>query len=273
MALQALTMRGAATTLAYLVVGALGTAAAGLGVLYALRGLQPLLYHVAYPALGPSTATEFAILLHVVVAGAIGIAAVAIGVEYASHRGQNARAFAHAIGVIAGLVLALAAATLAGLDPFGGAVAWVVAVALAVPLLLWVREGVGSGGAVAYVGGVPVLVLLLLLAGVGVGWGWGFVMTAHEIPAGEVGGDVAAFESAPEVRDDLLADRNCEVGADGHRQCLLQLRGYIREREAAQFLDRHGVRCPFRGSAEDAGSFVAEHGETYYRVSCASHGD
>lgn len=267
------TFRRLGLTLAYLLLGAVGTAAVGLGALFALGGLQPVLYHAAYATLGPSTATEFALLLHVVLSAAVGLAATALTAEYASRRGENAPAFARATGVLAALVLGLAAVIMAGVDPFGAALAWVVAVAGALPVLLWVREGVRSGGVAAVVGGVPVLVALLLLAGVGVGWGWGFVMTAHEVPAAEAGGDVASFESAPEVRDDLLADRNCETDADGDRRCLLQLRGYIRERQAARFLERHGVRCPFRGPGEDAGSFVAKHDGTFYRVSCSAHGD
>jgi hypothetical protein len=94
------------------------------------------------------------------------------------------------------------------------------------------------------------------------------VVIAEEAPASSVeGAEVVEFADVPQVREDPSSG-DCDGDA-----CYLQLRGYEHELEATRFLARHGVRCPFQGSGQDPGSFVARHDGAYYRVSCGAHGD
>jgi hypothetical protein len=131
------------------------------------------------------------------------------------------------------------------------------------------------GFVVPFAGGAPVVVLLLLLAGFGLGWGWGYVVTAREVPAAAVNETPVDFEDAPAVEHDLFDAENCETDAEGRRVCHLLLRGYERERVAARLLARHGVKCPYQSARSSArsGALVAEHGGSYFRVTCSPHGD
>lgn len=176
------------------------------------------------------------------------------------------------------VVLAASAGVVGLLAAVVAFAAFVVAVPLTVRSL-----GAWPGGVTAFVGGVPVLVVLLLLLGFGLGWGGGYDVVATELPDSAVSGSAdASFEEAPELRDDLLAPSTDDVYAtcretdEGRRTCRLSLRGYEHEARTARFLDRHGVRCPLRGSSVDETrnrSFVAEADGSYYRVRCVAYGD
>lgn len=268
------TPRRVGLAVAYGVLGFLGTGVVGLVALNLLDPIQSPLYHAVYTALGPSGATRFAILGHFVVSGAVAVVLAALVGEYLSDRGANRRAFGVAVAAVALATVAFLAVGAAGLESMPVALVWVVAVSVGVPALLRFGYDVRSGGLPAFVGAGPVLAFLLLLAGIGLGWGWGYVVTAEEIPAGSVDGDVATFEDVPEVREDLFAASTCEATAEGNRRCVLQLRGYEHERTAARYLDRHGVRCAYQGGpAGSADRLVAVHDGTYYRVTCSAHGD
>lgn len=271
-----ITLERAARTAGYLLLGALSTAAVALASLYASRPVQTLVYDLVYLRVGPSEATEAAILTHVLAVGAVAISVPLVLGDYLSDRLAHRRAVAAAVAATAGLVSLFLLVALGGFAAFLTALGALVAAALGVPLLLRYRYGVGSGAIPAFVGGLPVLALLLLLAGFGLGWGWGYVVTAQEVPAPSVGGsDAPTFDDVPAVRDDLFASANCEVDPDDRRVCRLSLRGYEYETEAVRFLARHGVRCPYQNApaAERAEDFLARHEGTYYRVSCEAHGD
>ena len=268
------TARSVAVVAGYALLGAVLTAALGLAALFVLTGIQPHLYDALYLTLGPSGATGFAIFGHFALAGMVGIVLTGLAGHVLSDRTNHLREVGIALAAVPVLLVLFVAASLADVAFLGGILLWVVAIAVAVPALLWFHFDLHSGALPAFLGGVPVIVLMLLLAGVGVGWGWGYVVTAQEIPAGDVGDEpVATLDDAPEVKEDLFADRNCETTADGLERCQLMLRGYIREKAAAQSLASHGVRCPYEGTFRDSGSFVASHDDRYYRVTCQAHGD
>lgn len=257
----------------YLLLGAVGTAIAALVLLPLTQAVQRGIYGALYLHLGPSGATQTAILAHFLAVGVVAIAAPTIIGSYHSDRLAHGRALAAVLATMAGIVVAFLLVSLAGLAAFLTAVAALVVIAIGVPLLLRVGYGVRSGGLVAFVGGTPVLVLLLLLAGFGLGWGWGYDMTAEAVSNG-AGPPTADFDDVPAVRDDLFAPGNCETGADDRRVCHLSLRGYEHELQAARFMARHGVRCPYQNApVEPPGSFVADHDGTDYRVTCEPHGD
>lgn len=267
-----ITPRRVGLVVGYGLLGLVGTVVSAMVLLNLLDPIQSPFYHGVYRQLGPSGATQFAILSHFVVSGAIAALLPALAAEYLSDRGENRRAFAVAVGAVALLVVLFLAIGAAGLEsmPFG--LAWVLAVAVGVPAFLYFGLDVRSGGVPALVGTGPALVLLLLLAGFGLGWGWGYVVVAEEVPDGSDEG--VTFDDAPELREDLFAASGCEEDADGDRRCELQLRGYEHERPAAAFLDRHGVRCPFGNAPSGpSGSLVAEHDGTHFEVSCVAHGD
>lgn len=268
-------LRRVASIVGYLALGFVGTAGTALALLYVTRPVQTLLYDAVYLLVGPSEATETAILTHflAVCATAVGVPLV-VG-DYLDARLANRDALARGVAALLGLALAFLAASLAGLAAFLTALVVLLAGLAGVPLALRYRYGVRSGGLHAFVGGVPVVVLFLLVVGFGLGWGWGYVAVAQEVPASSVDGPVASFDDAPEVRDDLFAAGNCETDPDGRRVCHLSLRGYDREVAAARFMARHGVRCPFTNAppGRESGAFVARHDGAYYRVTCEPHGD
>lgn len=268
MDLPDVTLRQVAVTVSYLLLGVVGTAAVGLGTLFALQPAQEFVYDLVYFRVGPADATEFAILLVFLVAGTVALSAASLAGEYLSDRGANLRPILVGLGALGGLVVLFAVVSLLGLLGFPIAILVVLVAGLGVPLLLRFRFGVRSGALPAFVGGVPVVVLMLLLAGFGIGWGWGYTLTAEQVPASTVGdAEVASFDAVPQVRDDLFS------GDCSGDTCYLYLRGYEHEETAVRFLAEHGVRCPYQGSTRGAGSFFALHDGDYYRVSCASHGD
>lgn len=263
--------RRLATALGYGLLGLLGTAAVGFGTLLAIQPAARSIYGLVYLQLGPSDATKFAVLLSFVLAGSVALAAVTLAGEYLSNRGTNRRAVLLGLGAVGLLDVAYVALSLAGLVGVVVALGWILSVGIAVPLLVAYRYDVRSGAVPAFVGGVPVVVFLLLLAGVGIGWGWGYVVVAEEVPATSTGGNVTTVDAVPQVRDDLFAG-DCET-LDGRETCYLSLRGYEHELAATHFLADHGVRCPYQGSGPSSGAFVARHGDRYYRMTCAAHGD
>lgn len=281
MALQNLTLRDVALTLAYLLGGTLGTAVGAVVALRLLQPLRPAVYHAYYPAVGPWSATEASSVLTFVVAalgtGAL-VTAVAVGV---AHRRDRALRVAGGLAAAVLALVALGAAALAlRAEPLLVALAAVVAFAVGVPLGLR-RAGAWAGGGPTFLGTAPVMVLLVLLLGVGLGWGGGADMVAREVPADAVDGPPATFEGYPQVRADLLSPDDtgtyayCET-AGGQRTCRLGLRGYDHEAAAGRFLAEHGARCPFPGAtATPAGnrSFVAVANGTHYRITCQVYGD
>lgn len=268
------TLERIGTTVGYLVLGVVGTAAVALSVLYTLQPVQPVIYESFYLRVGPSEATETAILAHFVVAGVVALGVVMLAGDVLSDRLRHRPALAKGIGVMVLLLVAFLVASLAGLAAFLTALLVVALTVLAVPVLLRYRYGVRSGGVTAFVGGVPVVVVLLLLAGFGLGWGWGYVMTAREVPAATVNESAAAdFDAAPQIRDDLFA-ADCSTNPDDRRVCHLYLRGYEHEKRAARFMAHHGVRCPYQNTRSGrSDSFVARTNGSYYRVTCTPHGD
>lgn len=268
------TARRIAVVAGYVLLGAVLTAALGLASLVALTGVQPVLYDALYLTLGPSGATGFAIFGHFALAGTVGVVVAGLASHLLSDRTEHLREVAIALAAAPVLLVLFVGASLARVPGLGGVLLWVAAIAVVVPALLWFHFDLRTGALPAFLGGAPIIVLMLLLAGVGVGWGWGYVVTAQEVTAGDVGDEsVTTLDDAPEVREDLFADRNCETTADGLERCRLLLRGYIREEAAARSLASHGVRCPYGGTARDSGSFVAEHGDRRYRVTCQAYGD
>lgn len=271
-----LTLREVAVAVGYGVLGFVATAAVAIGATFGLQellGLQRRVYHATYGWIGPSEASEFGIIVHFVLAGALAIVAAALLGEYLSDRGDNARAFGVAIGALAVLIGLLVVVSL-GVEPSVlFAFVWIVAVALVVPVVLRFGYGVRSGGVPAFVGGVPFLVLLMLLAAFGLGWGGGHVVTAREVPAESVDGEVASLDGAPEFRADLFDRDDCETTVEGDRRCRLVLRGYDHEVAAVRALDRLGVRCPHRTEVQGSGSVVVRHDRSYYRLTCDSFGD
>lgn len=269
------TLNRAGTTVAYVTLGAVGTAAMALAVLVATQPLQTAIYDALSLQIGPSEATEAAILTHFLASGVIAIGALALLGDYFDERLANRAAFGRSIAAMAVLVGVFLVASLAGLASFLTALVILAVALVGVPVVLRYREGIRSGGVPAFVGGIPVLVLMLLAAGFGLGWGWGYVVVAQEVPASSVNGSAATFDDAPNVRDDLFAPGICEEDGAGRRVCHLSLRGYEHETAAVRFLASHGVRCPYRNAPDGGrgGSFVARHDGTYYRVTCSPHGD
>ncbi|PSQ18643.1 hypothetical protein BRD00_05000 [Halobacteriales archaeon QS_8_69_26] len=259
-------------TAGYLVLGVVGTAAVALGTLYAAQPIQPVIYDLFYLQVGPSEATETAILTHFLVAGVVGLGVPMVVGDYLGDRGANVPALAWGVAAMVFLLCVFLVVAFAGLAAFLTALVVLAVGFVGVPVALRFGAGVRSGGVLAFVGGVPVVVFLLLLAGFGLGWG--HVVTAEEVPGSTVDGPVADFDDAPEVRDDLFASGDCETTQADRRRCRLHVRGYDHERAAARFMARHGVRCPYQNAVTGSSdSFVAEYDGSYYRVTCSPHGD
>ncbi|MFB6135318.1 MAG: hypothetical protein ABEJ04_01000 [Halobacteriaceae archaeon] len=259
----------------YALLGAAVTAGTALAALYVVHPIQPVIYGAFYLQVGPSEATETAILAHFLLSAVVAVTAGFLAGDYLSTRLANRAALGAVFLATTGVLAAFLVLALARLAAFLTAALVLGAGLVAIPLLLRYRFGVRSGGVPAFAGGVPVAVLLLLLAGFGLGWGWGYVATAREVPASAVSGPAVTFDEAPQFERDLFTAGYCREEADGRRTCSLELRGYEFEVAAARFMARHGVRCPYEGgsAAGGSGSFVARHDGSYYRVTCAPHGD
>lgn len=259
---------------AYVVLGVVGTAVVALVLLNTLYPIQQVVYEAFYLQVGPSEATETAILTHFLLAGFTAIGVALLAGDYVSHRLANRAAVGKALTLLMGSFVAFLFMAVLELAAFLTAIVVLAVTVLAVPLLLRYRFEVRSGGVPAFVGGIPVLILLILAAGFGLGWGWGYSMTAQEVPASEVDEPAPAdFDDVPRIRDDLFAG-DCSTSPDGRQVCRLHLRGYEHEVRAARFMARHGVRCPYQNAQTNpSNSFVATHDDSYYRVSCSPHGD
>lgn len=267
------TLKRAGTTLGYGVLGVVVTAAVALAVLNLSTPIQASVYDLFYLQVGPSEATETAILTHFLLSGVVALGTAMLAGEYLSDRGDNLRALGIGLVALLALVIAFLVVAVAGLAAFLTVVLVLAIGFIGIPLVLRYHVGIRSGAVPAFVGGIPVIILLLLLAGFGLGWGWGYTMTAQEVPASTVNGPVADFDDVPEVRDELFAG-DCETTTEDRQVCRMYLRGSDHEMAAAQFMAHHGVRCPYQNTysgEEDA--FVAEHDGTYYRVTCSPHGD
>jgi len=268
-------LRRIGTTAGYTLVGVAVSVVVALGTLYATQPLQQVVYDLFYLRVGPSEATETAILAHFLTASLVALTAALVVGEYLSDRGRNHVALGKAVIGMVGLLVLFFCLGLLGLAASLTALLVLAVALVGVPVALRFHYQVRSGGVPAFLGGAPVVVFLLLLAGIGVGWGWGYVMTATEVPESSVDGPVANVSDAPAVEADLFDADNCETNATGRRECLLSLRGYDHERQAVRFMARHGVRCPHQGavSPNATDSFVARSDGTYYRIRCSPHGD
>ena len=145
-------------------------------------------YDLFYLRVGPSEATETAILVHFLTSGIIGLSVPMVIGDSLSDRGANLPTLAWGIATLLALLLVFLVVALAGLAAFLTALIVLAIGLIGVPLVLRYRAGMRSGGVPAFVGGIPVIIFLLLLAGFGLGWGWGYVMTAQEVPASSVNG-------------------------------------------------------------------------------------
>lgn len=267
------TVKRAATLLGYGVLGAASTAVTAFVVLNVAEPIQRVVYDFFYLQVGPSKATETAILTHFLLAGVSGLGLSMVIGDYLSDRGANRGAIARGIAALLALLVVFLVVALAGLAAYLTAMVVLTVGLIGIPLVLWYQVNVHSGGLPAFAGGVPVVVLLVFLGGFGIAWGWGYVVIAEEIPAGSPE-DVVDFNEVPEVRDDLFVDGECETTGDGTQRCILQLRGYAHEQTAVRFMARHGVRCPYPNTyTGEEDTLVAEYDGSYYRVSCSAHGD
>jgi len=256
--------------LAYVVAGAVATAGVALAALVVLEPVHPLVYDLYYRRVGPSAATETAILGGALLAGVAGLATSLVGGLAVAGAGSDRRPIGVAVLGLGGVVAVFLAVATVGLAAMLTAVVLVAVAAVGVPVGLWYGADLRSRGMAAFLGGVPVVVALLLIAGVGVGWGWGYVVVAETAPGATAEADFAA---APAVAADLFTASACESTGDGTRRCRLELRGYAHELAAVRFLAEHGVRCPYQGGGESAASVIAVHEGTTYRVTCGAHGD
>jgi hypothetical protein len=263
------------TLVAYGLLGAVVAAALALTSLAVLQPVQQAVYDAFYLRVGPGAATETAILIHGSVAASAGATGSFLAGEYLSTRRVDPGSLGVLTLGVGGLLTVVLLAALARLVAFPTALLVLGAGFAGLALLLRYGLAVRSGGVPAFVGAVPVVVLLLVLAGVGLGWGWGYVVTAEEVPADSVTGEVATFDEVPQFERDLFAAGHCREEAGDRRTCSLDLRGYERAVAATRFMARHGVRCPYQGTAtgREPASFVARHDGAYYRLACTPRGD
>lgn len=268
------TLRTVGETIAYLLLGLAGTTVTGIALLSLTQGVQTAVYHAVYLQVGPSEATETAILTHFLAVAAVALSVPTFVADYVSDRLANARTLAWGVGGLVVVLTAFFLAALGGAASFLTALLAVFVAFLGVPFVLWYYFEVRSGGISAFVGGAPVVAFGLLLVGFGLGWGWGYTVVAHEVPdETAANGPVADFEDAPAVQDDLFAASNCETDAEDREVCYLSLRGYEHEREAARVLAENGVRCPYGNDDGSGGEVFVRHDGAYYRVTCTPHGD
>ncbi|MEF8854337.1 MAG: hypothetical protein V5A24_02415 [Haloarculaceae archaeon] len=259
---------------AYLLLGFVGTAAVALATLNLTLPVQPVIYDLFYLRLGPSMATETAILGHFFVSILVGLAVPVLIGDYLSDRWANLREMGLAIATMVGVFVLFLVVAVAGIDPFLTALIMLALGLVSVPLALRFGAGVRSGGVPVFVGGIPVIVFLLLLAGFGIGWGWGYIVSAEEVPESTVSEPAADFSEVPEVAADLFVRGDCDTTTDDRRRCRLSVRGYDREVRTIRFLADQGVRCPSHiAGSGSSGSFVAEYEGRYYRITCSPHGD
>lgn len=113
-----LTLRHVGRLIAYGLLGLIGTAGVMLLVLNVRQPVQAVLYRAMYLQVGPSEATETAILAQFLAAGLIGISVPKLIGDYLSDGLEHRRALGVGVGVIAGLFVGFLAITFAGLAAF-----------------------------------------------------------------------------------------------------------------------------------------------------------
>jgi type II secretory pathway component PulL len=101
--------------LGYGVLGTVLTAATALATLYMAQPIQPVIYDLFYLQVGPSEATETAILTHFLIAGVAGLTLTMLPGDYLSDRGTNRRTLAWVVAALLGLFLVFLVVALAGL--------------------------------------------------------------------------------------------------------------------------------------------------------------
>ncbi|UHH24307.1 hypothetical protein [Halobacterium noricense] len=261
-------------TAGYGLFGVVGAIVVALVFARGLSPLQPVIYDAFYLVLGPWSSTELASVLHITAVGVLAVTAPVLVAEYTA--GDRLRTLA--VGAtVAFAVLVVVSVLAAFVDVLGfPTVAVAVALVAAAATAGLRRVGASRGATVTFAGSLPVLALLLVLLGVGLGWGGGYDVVAEPIDASAVDGPAADFADAPAVRDDLFSADACDPADDG--TCRLSLRSYEHERQAARVLAANGVRCPFVNTPRNPvydpdASFVAEHDDQYYRVTCEAYGD
>lgn len=273
------TLATVARTAGFVLLGLVATAVLGVGLLYVTRDIQSILYRVLYLSIGPTDATRLAMITHFTVVAILALTLPALAVlALLGEPLPSARAVKRGVGLGAGLVFVFALTTRLGVVPYLSGLAILALLLFGIPLLLYHQYEIDSPAVPTLGGGVPVVILLFLLLGFGMGWGWGYVMIAETAPTSTVNGATAAdFDTVPQIEADLFRENACSGLAGGGEQCILSLRGYEHELAATRFMAEHGVRCPYvnapAGTSAEAGSFIAEHNDTYYRVTCSPHGD
>jgi predicted MFS family arabinose efflux permease len=140
-------------------------------LLYVFQPIQTVIYDLVYLWVGPSEATETAILTHFVTVGILGFSVAMLLGDYLSDRLAHREQILKATGGLVGLIVVFLGIALSGYAAFLTALLVLVVGFLGVPLLLRYRYDVRSGSVPAFLGGIPVLVLFLLLVGFGLGWG------------------------------------------------------------------------------------------------------
>lgn len=269
-----LTPGGVLALTGYGLTGLVGTIVGTVVLLFALQPAQPVVYDALYRQLGPWTATSAATAVQFGAAGLLAVSLPALAAEHLDGGQTESAAAVLAAGVFV-LVAALVVAVALGAPPLP-ATAAADALFVAAAFVALGRVGVSQAGRTTFVAGAPALALLLVLLAVGLGWGGGYDVVAEPVPASDVGDELTSFDDAPQLRADLFTEQGCDPADDG--VCRLSLRGYEHEVAAARFLDDHGVRCPFVNDPTNPvydrdASFVAEHGDDYYRLSCEAYGD
>lgn len=273
------TLTNVARTAGFILFGLVATALLGVGLLYVTQDIQGLLYRALYLPVGPTDATRLAMITHFTIVAILALTLPALAVlAFLGESLPGARAVKRGVGLVAGLVFVFALTTRLGVVPYLSGLVILALLLFGIPLLLYHQYEIDSPAVPTLGGGVPVVILLFLLLGFGMGWGWGYVMVAETVPASTVtDATVTDFDSVPQVEADLFRENACSGLSGGGEQCILYLRGYEHELEATRFMAEQGVRCPYvnapAGTSVEAGSFLAEHNDTYYRVTCSPHGD
>jgi hypothetical protein len=255
----------------YLLLGALGTLALALALLAVTNPLQERLYHAMYLSSGPTAATRTAQVIQFGLVAVFASTGPVLAATHVSHQVHDRSEILRGLVSLYVLVALYVAGTIGAVFPHPEGILVLGSLLLGIPLWLWGRGDVRSGGVLSLAGAIPIV--LLLFTALGFGLGWGYVLVAEEVPtAAVVGVDRANFDDVPSVRDDLFGADSCDGDDSGNRTCILELRGTDHEVEAIRFLADRGVRCPYVNDdskrANTSRSVPTFHDGTAYRVSC-----